>query len=565
MRTLPSILSAVLVALGLGACSGLLTVEDRNNPDRTQVLATPADLEVLTAAAFHTLHEGSIGQGIGVPINGAHGLAFESCINGVPGIPRLPLGNSPIGASSGWLTRDFSAQSRAARAAADGLNRLVLGRVALPSAAQNARLKAFAWFTLGVAEGNLALVFDSAAIADPSADLVNVGPLLGYDAVMAASLAALDSALAWTNMAIDSATAWKKRASASDSFPLPSTWINGNPLTATQFLQVIHSYKAHFRADVARTKEEGEAVDWPAVLADATAGITADLQITTQTSPTWSVLSCFTYRSASLAAGGYYVNQLIAGMADTSGGFDTWLQTPLDSKTPFLVVTPDHRFPQGTTRAQQRANSPSVPTGVLYFRNRTESDPSPDPYWNSYYDWYRFRSWWLNTAGGPYPIFSKNQNDMLRAEALIRAGDVAAAAALIDPWRTRAGLPALSGVITALGQPVPGGTAGNPVPGGSSCVPRVPVGSADATGAWPGTSKCGDIWEAMKWEYRMENMQVGYAAWYFPARRWGDLAEGTAYHFPVPYDEMTARWQPYYTFGGVGAAGSTVGKGTYGL
>ena len=559
MHTLSRALSGVLVATLLAACNDPLAVENRNNPDRRRVLATPADLEALTASAFRAMHLGSIG-GAGLASGlatharaaaGEHSSGLNNCgLNLRSGIPRVPINNTRQSLLSTEQVYDFNGESVAARTAADGLNALLVTRTSTGSAAQDARLKAFAWFTLGVSQGNLALVYDSAAIADPYADLSTISDLLSYRDVMAAALAALDSALAWASIATT--------ATGSNGFPLPSTWINGNALTAAQFGQLARSYKAHFRADVARTKAEGDAADWSAVLADAANGITADVLITTQASPSWSVYLC------GALSGGLWnqSHQLYAGMADTSGGFDAWLRAPLRNKVPFLVVTPDRRYPQGLTRAAQQANSPTAPTGVLYFRNRSTADlASVDEYGTSYYEWYRFYTWAYTAGGGPYPVFSHNQNDMLQAEAHIRTGNIQAAAALIDIYRTRVGLPALAGVITALGQPVPGGTAANPVPGGTSCVPRVPVGTGPE---WTG-SACGDIWEAMKWEYRMENMFVGYAAWYFPARRWNDLPEGTGLNWPVSWQEMDARRHPFYDLGGVGGRDGQVGKGTYGL
>lgn len=556
MRALRAMGMGALAAAAVAACSDLLTVGNSNQPDRTRTLASPADLEPVVTGAFEAMHNGSIGASDSIAAQaramaGEQSSGTQNCLSGTrSAIPRASIGNQRYGYGTTQNYVDFASQSSAARLAADGLNRMVIGRLSLGSAAQDARLKAFAWFTLGAALGNLALVYDSAAIADPHADLSVIAGLSGYRTVMATALADLDSALAWATTATT--------ATGANGFPLPSTWINGNALTAAQFMQLVHSYKAHFRADVARTPAEGQAVDWNAVLADASAGITADLLITTQKSPPWSVNLCMALLSPAMNQS----FQLFAGMADTSGGFDAWLKAPLDAKSPFLVITPDLRYPQGTTRAAQQVNSPAAPTGVLYFRNRTTPDvPSEDNYGTSWYEWYRFVTWYNTPGGGPYPVFSRNQNDMLLAEAYLRTGNIPAAAALIDVYRTRVGLPTLSGVITARGQPVPGGTTANPVPGGSSCVPRIPVGTAPQ---WTG-STCGDIWEAMKWEFRMENMFVGYAAWYFPARRWGDLPEGTALNWPVPYQEMDARQHSIYDLGGVGGRDAAVGKSTYGM
>ena len=50
----------------------------------------------------------------------------------------------------------------------------------------------------------------------------------------------------------------------------------------------------------------------------------------------------------------------------------------------------------------------------------------------------------------------------------------------------------------------------------------------------------------MKWEKRMETAQTGYAQWYIDSRGWGDLAEGTTYMYPVPFQEMQARQKEFY-------------------
>ena len=141
----------------------------------------------------------------------------------------------------------------------------------------------------------------------------------------------------------------------------------------------------------------------------------------------------------------------------------------------------------------------------------------------------------------------------LIAEASIRAGDFATAATAIDRSRvSRGGLPALSGAgITSLTQPVPGGNA---------CVPRIPVRAAGGTY----TTTCGNIWEAMKWEKRMEMAYVSYGAWFFDMRGWGDLPEGTPINFPVPWVEQDVRLGKPSNVGGAGQPGGAA-RGTYGF
>jgi hypothetical protein len=228
------------------------------------------------------------------------------------------------------------------------------------------------------------------------------------------------------------------------------------------------------------------------------------------------------------------------------------------------MITPDLRFPQGNTRAEQQADFPitscegASQTCKRYFANRIGNDQFNSLGWGwSNYDFVRFHSWKNRGDGsgsqnGPIVFFTKAENDMLQAEGLIRKGSFAAAAALINVTRTKNGLPA----ITAF-------DATSPVPGGANCVPKIPVGPTYTTIA------CGNMLEAMKWEKRIETAYTHFAAWYLDSRGWGDLATGTPLFWAVPYQDLQSRGyasSAIYSAGdGVGTApGSAAVKGTYG-
>ena len=538
-------LFGLLVVAGLAACSDPLNVQNINNPDRSRIYSRPADLEGLISDSYRQWHQGTVGgSDYSIPSQ-ARAWSWENA-SGLANwgmglrasIPRVFIDNSRGNQTQQENLKDFNATQRSARAAADGINRISVGKVSLGSAAQDARAQAFAWFVLGISQGATALIYDSAAIIDPYAELTAIPDLTGYKEIAAAALVDLDSALKWTTAATT--------AGGANGFPLPSGWINGNALTAADFTKLIRSWKAVIRANVARDPTERAAVDWTQVRDDAAAGITADLYITTVTSPSWSI----TLNQAYLYGGWHQAAQFLIGMADSTGAYDAFLAAPYAAKTMFLVQTADRRFPPGATRAAQQAASPALPPAGRYFRNRTGLDNPADNYQTSMYDWYRPQAWYNANQLGPYPVFLKAQNDLLRAEALIRLGDIPGAATLIDISRTAAGLPALSGVIT---------TAAQTVPGGAACVPRVPQPPSYTSAG------CGTIMEAMKWEYRMETMYTNYCLFYISGRGWGDLPEGTATSWPVPYQELDTRNHPIYNLGGVGKTGGSVGKGTYGL
>jgi hypothetical protein len=286
-------------------------------------------------------------------------------------------------------------------------------------------------------------------------------------------------------------------------------------------------------------------VNWAAVAADADAGLTADLTVVVGATSGWNlgVQASTFYQDA----GWSQITPFIFGFADVSGGYDTWLSTNMIQRNgDFLIVTPDLRFPQGSTRAAQQAASqePGAYTGFPYLKNRSGPGSPGDPWGTSFYEHHRLKYIRNNSSTGTYPEFLKAEVDLLGAEAYLRLGDIPKALAKMNPWRTRAGLPALTGT-----------SATDIVPGGASCVPRVPSPPNYTT------TSCGTLLEAMKWEKRMELAYNYLGAWFFDSRGWGDLVKDTPLEYPVPVPELDARLKSYYNLGGGGP--SSAGVSTY--
>jgi hypothetical protein len=540
MRYIRYLAAATLVGATVGCTD--LEVTNPNNPDRARVLASPADVEGLAAAQYQQIISATLGN----IARTETGMATASLMNASTlanngmgprsGIPRQPIDNAPGNAYQLENYNDFRLLSGVGRNSADILARAKATGFTLASAGDVNRLRGFAHFISGVSHGYLSLVYDSAGVAAYTDLPADIPPLQGYQAVNEFALAQFDSALAY--MAMPGTTA------------IPLEWMRtqGN-LSPAEFQRIIRSFKARMRAGVARTPAERAAVNWEQVIADATNGIQADLEVRMTPTDGWDyqwLATTLHFRDSNWHQMTYY----IIGMADVSGAYDAWLATPRDARTPFLLITPDLRFPQGATRAEQNADrgGQGAPTGRKYFRNRDPGGDQASTGWVvSQYDHYRFRA--FSDAGriGLFPIFTRAENDMLAAEGHIRRNNVNAAAVLIDRTRTTAGLPALSGAVTDVNQSVPGG---------ANCVPRVPLGTNPTV--------CGNILEAMKWEKRMETAFTTYGAWFFDSRGWGDLPVGTAIHWPVPNQEANARLMPIYNMGGVGRDGGA-GESTYGF
>ena len=531
--------------LGLMACSGdSLNVVNVNDPDVARAYATPAGVEGVVAGLGVQLNntqratesvntQARILSGENIASVANFGMAARSQV------PRSIISNELGNDNQSGNLANFNQFSRVTRTASNAIaavNRLIAGGNTIGSPAQDARAKAFAYLILGQALGNLSIAYDSAAIVTPVTPSDEVPGLSGAAQVNAAALSMLDSAIAIANSAA--------ATNGASGFPLPTTWISGVALTRDGFVRLARSFKARFRAGVARTPAQRAAVNWASVIDDATNGIAADFNITLGGTTGWS--AAYDFNQMYVTGGWHAVPYFYYGMADVSGSYDAWLASPVASRRAFTVITPDKRWPAGATRAAQQAAGPTVALAPgVYFRNRPTGEDVPlvGP-GDSQYDHRRYGAQWLNSVQGAYTDMSKTEMDMLAAEGHIRAGNLAAAVALVNVTRVKNGLDPIGSVASAT---APYSTDL------SKCVPRVPAAPSFTS------TVCGSLLEAMKYEKRMETAYTGYFIWMADNRGWGDLVEGTVVEWPVPYQEMQARQKTYYN------GTNRAPKGTYGF
>jgi len=537
------VITSIAAVVSVAACSNVLDVPNNNNPDVARVLARPTDVEAVIGSSYNVNHKATVGVNTDDINNQMMVMSFENGsalanygFNRRYPIPRSFIDNSKNNAVAAGNYYDFANDAKAARSASTGLEQLNKPGFTLGSADRDNRARAFAYFSMGVGNGNLALVYDSGAVVTEF-NVHDIPPLVGHDSLMRAALSQLDSAFTY---------------SQKTTMSLDPTWINAAAgMTPTVFGQFIKSYKARFRAEVARTPAERAAVNWTAVRDDALAGIQSNVVINLAPSSGWDI---GWIQQHYLFDTWHQQAPMIIGMADSAHldgtfDYDAWLATPLLSRTRFLIKTTDQRFPPGDTRAAQQTASgtganPVPPRTNLYFKNGL-ADATADAYQLSQYEHYRFQALYTNGRVGNFTLMPKAEIDLLAAEAYFRLGDFTNTAAKINISRQANG-----GLLPVVG-------AGT-IPGGNACVPRIPDPAQNFQKA-----KCGDLFEALKWEKRLEMAYIVYGAWYFDSRGWGDLAEGTALEWPVPYQELDTRVQPYYNLGGLGGK-SAAAKGTYG-
>jgi hypothetical protein len=538
---------AAAVLLAAGACNNDLKVEDLTDPDIARVFATGQSIEATIGAGYQTVHN-AMSNTDNQPGVEAFGLESYSSLNNFnlgtrSAIPRLPI-NNVVGAPT--IFNEYTKLAKEARLlvnAMDALDALLKSGHTIGTPARDLRARSFGWFIVGVSESWLALMYDSASIVTPRMDPAEIPKLSGAQDVAVAALAAFDSALA---IASDPA--------AAGGFPLETAWLSSAPGYGSldSYQRLIRSYRARTRAGVARTPDQAKAVDWAKVIADAENGINANLMVNIGGSTGWNTgnltpMETQRYQDPTWSQ----MSLMYTGMADVSGNYANFIAQDYQHKSGFfLVITPDQRWPAGSTRPAQNAasiqatNDKSKP----YIENRPlANDVTGDPWGVSFYTYSRWRYIRQNSNTGLFPSFMKAENDLLAAEGYIRTGNIPAAAAKIDLTRVGVGgLPALTGAVTSATQPVPGG---------SQCVPQVPTGT--------GTVACGTIMEAMKYEKRMETCYTAFGRYWIDGRGWGDLIEGTPLEFPVPYQEMQVRLEKPYLLGP--GFGSAAAKGTYGF
>jgi hypothetical protein len=472
-----------------------LSVENVDQPDVARAFATADGIEAILRSGFSQILGATHGSTTAI-LPASLVLSLESYgsvanfgMNLRATIPRSPIDNNRGNPTAAENFRDFQQLSLRGRTIANAitaLDKFVANNGSLGSPAQNLRGRSFGFYSLGLANGEMALMYDSVAVSKPGLASDEIPALVGYGDAMVTALAQLDSAIALANAA--------RTASGTGVFPLPTTWLRtASETSLDDYIRIVRSTKARLRAGVARNPAERTAVNWSEVVNDAANGITANLQLMLDNNQGWgdAWLS-----QAAVFTGWSQMTPYMIGMADTSSGYANWLATDRGQRVQFLILTPDKRFPQGDTRAAQQTASPAsnavLPT--VYFRNRPNGEDTPGDAWgNSMYDFVRYRHYRQNVPAstGPWHWMTKAENDMLRAEGLIRLGRATEAVPFINASRVANGLPAFPATATAADRaPIqPGG-------GATSCVPRTPTGAG-------GALECGTLLEAMKYEKRI--------------------------------------------------------------
>jgi hypothetical protein len=544
MRTYRLVLAGALMMAA--ACQDM-DVTNPNNPNRESVLQSPADVQALVSATFRRFFEEVEGDHITIPMS-TMADEFSTAFFDFGGLelsqePRATF--NPRSANSNHLGVWTTYYSIIA-----GINTafraIEQGNLTVREGGQDVtmRLKAFGKFMQGLAHGQVALSFDQGYVSSEGVDFESLSfeqareLIRPYTEVRDTALAQLKEAL---------------RLAEQNTFTLPTTvgeWIPGVQLTNQQFARLIHTYIARFMAYTPRTAAERAAVNWAEVITHIDAGITSDFAPVGTPDVMESTYKNRTSRQRTTTPSDFMrVDYMVIGPADLSEGFRNWLSTPAANRQPFRITAGDRRIdgiatwnratsswtgtPPTTCSNVPSPSSASRPPAScgLYTGFHDEVaffNPGRGTYLRSYYFYHR---WGRGTSfeSGPIPIITVTEMDLLKAEALIRLNRAAEALPLINKTRVaNGGLPA----ATINGAP---GTAPN-------CVPRKISGA------------CGNLWDVLRYEKRIETLGLTGGLPYYDGRGWGVLLENTMIHFPMPVVdiELLLGADAVYTFGGGG-------------
>lgn len=528
--------TALVAALGitLSGCQDL-AVDNLNAPDRFRAMSEPGDVETLIYSAYRlwwtSAHHNEPNRAYSAMGNETTSALTGSALYDVVQEPRGIIPNTQT--YPGWwvMRRPWDQRWQVISNAIDGLNAIRDNDLKITELAGDERVdvtvraQAFAYFLAGLGHTYLAYHFDQSYIYTPEMalaedldfrDLGDAGfDLRPYPEVAAAGRELLEESIALM---------------AQSPRPIPASWTASEELSVEDFTRLVHSFIARSLVYTARTPEERAAVDWTQVLYHLDNGIQKDHYATFEDGVWTSAYKLYTQFLNDARA-----HNRLLGPADTSGAYQTWLETPVNDRVRFQVRTPDRRITGNTATSNGE-----------YFSYRSTSLSSAatrGQYLNSYYTSIR-----LGGQEGskliPMVTMPVLEMEFLRAEAYYRLGRKDEAAAIVNRTRTASrqigttthpGLPA----VTAAG-----------VPESGSCVPRKPYRLED------GTVPCGDLWDALMYEKRIELHAVEALIPYADARGWGQLIEGTPVHFPVTARELEIIGVEEYSFGGVGRPGS---------
>lgn len=517
-------LGAALAVIGVLAACQELDVTNPNNPDRARLERDPQLVQTIISSAYAQLfdfwHDDYPAWVLPTMADEFTSGFLDFGIYDLSREPRLAYNNSPTYGNQEVNLDPWQKSNAILSGLADAVTVIEEGTVVRDAGVDvTTRALAFAKLMQGITLGQLAMVLDSAYLLDENLELqpppAPPPPLAGSQEVLALAIEKLEEAIAITDTA---------------NFTLPADpWLFVSGYTDNNVAQLAHTFAARFLASYGRTRQERDDAPWDQVLFHAERGITRDLNPNAVPERLFHDFRRVAARQRTITPGDFArLDYWLVGPADSTGGIITWVNNDdVDDRRPFTMRTKDRRIqPDGP-----------VPGGTTPFFGKYFGHHRAD-IWNASRGFYHRTYYFYHRAGrgntwetGPQLVLTVTEKNLLRAEALIRLDRAAEAVPLINLTRVANGeLPP----VTVDGPPDEPG-----------CVPR-------KIRPGPRQGQCGSLWDALRYEKRIEGAGIDQTTAYLDARGWQSLVVGTPLQFPVPALELQLREQAIYSYGGVG-------------
>lgn len=563
-----------------------LDVENKQQPDRDQVLGTPSDVEGISQGLFLDF----LAQGTGLnavmleAMSDTHSSNWANfAMNRMASEPRVSFNNSSSYTYAYTNEDPWYDGYTVISNSSDVLNAIDnLGEESFQAEGVDpARMRAFSNFMMGAVYGRFAAHYDRAFLVDQTTDFEAVArgdselQLQPYPEVLDFALQKLNNA---------------KQIAEQGHSAIPPAWVPGNEITSQELIYLINSMKARFVAWTARSPEQRRSLSYTdATWSDVKGWIEDGIEQTgytgqwgprkvefscrpincpnaanitggeidipkerskttpagfawvTNSDDTFSSVKWYTSQSNTWARADYRM----IGAADVTNNesdcqgtvsgddgeiscYPEYINTLEGGEwsndlTPFKMETPDRRI-QGPEGPDDHGKYMDyVGTSLSAF------PPSRGSY---HYSDRTFVRYLYHAEGGgfgpgePMPFLTKPEMDLLKAEANLHMGNTQAAADLIDNTRVEQGE-----LSSASGAPV-----------GDITQPPNPVGD------YPTDEPT--LWSMLQYEFRIETINTKGGLNFYMMRGWGIGPEGTPAHFPIPGQELNTLGKQVYTFGG---------------
>jgi hypothetical protein len=390
--------------------------------------------------------------------------------------PRIAWDNNSTYGSSG-ITESFFNSMYSVLADSNGL---VAGIIGGSNFSDNDKVEALARFGQAAALGSLAQVFNKVYVSDETGTL-NDGLAYTYAQAMDLAIQKIDLAII---------------AADRGDFTLTESQINGNNYSSAEFSKYLNSYAARLLATSARNASERAALDWNKILGYANNGLDFDVTILGDGYLSW-------YSE-------WNIYMIYPGWARV----DLRTINMMDPSYPDYWPASEVTLPPATSVDARLASDYDYLSSQDFIANR-------GTYHYSSYRYKRYDSYTNTNWQAYHPEFLAAENDLYKAEALMRTGNMSGAAAVLN-----------AGTRTSRGN----------------------LANVAAVQA--------DVAAAIHYERIVELGQTGLGLAFFEMRGLDLLQSGTLLHFPIPGAALDANSEDNYTFGGsTGVAGQDYSNG----